>query len=93
MNTAKEIHSNIGYPLTRQHSEVMYKEGFRAFTVADIEKIINDAKGGVCEWEVDRTNDETHNTQCGQSYVFDWEFKITKSHRYCPGCGKEIKIV
>jgi len=80
MKTAEQIHAEVG---TRIPSLTPALEKYRAFTVADIAKIIDEAKGGVCEW---KRRFALYSTTC------QWDFTQKDGH-YCPGCGKEIKIV
>jgi hypothetical protein len=87
MKKPEQIHAEVGWNLF--HDSV-YESTHRAFTVADITKIIADAKGGVCEWTI-RLG--VHEASCGRD--FTWTTHCTKPphYLYCPGCGKEIKIV
>ena len=91
MKTPTEIHAEVG-----QHIQVYHDIGlteFRAFTVSDIAKIIKDAKAeekGVCEWRNISPLKLVAVTSCGSQFVPDYQFQFLK---FCPGCGKEIKVV
>lgn len=96
---ASEIHKKVGFPIHetiglpyQYHEAIGSKENiiYRAFTVSDIEKIIADArakKKGVCKWRKHRTFAGYKTTACARDYYHSQAF------RFCPGCGKKIKVV
>lgn len=81
MKTPEQIHAEVGQHITQNDGGK-----YRAFTVSDIAKIIDEANGGVCEWEVAPIFLPSK-TKCGNTFSYHNFFK------HCPGCGKEIKIV
>jgi hypothetical protein len=88
MKTPAEIHEEVGWNLFHHSVD---ETTHRAFTVADIEKIIKEAKAevkGVCEWKKHHTFVDYKDTGCGNQFYHDSFTGFT----FCPGCGKEIKL-
>ncbi len=56
-----------------------------------VHKLLREANGGVCEW---RKSDLHHqHSSCGNLFKYNWHHGFDCAAKYCPGCGKEIKIV
>jgi hypothetical protein len=57
-----------------------------------LERELNEAKGGVCEWKYDDLHNY-YDAVCSFAFCFTEGTPEDNKYRYCPGCGKKIKIV
>lgn len=48
------------------------------------------ARRVTCTWKAD--DDGVLNTACNEAYCFEHEFTVGGAYKFCPNCGKQIRL-
>ena len=46
-----------------------------------------------CEWELEDAEMELYYTECGNAHIFAYGNPMENDYKFCPYCGKKIKVV
>ena len=86
---------------TKKYTTPYGNNGYKDTKAISIHKAIEIVKQGglsddVCEWNGEQSRLATYTrftTACGYNFDLETNNELLKAFRYCPFCGKKIKIV
>lgn len=86
----EELKGNA-YPYPYEYSKANLEIGDIGCSDKDVFINVEEISDDVCEWKKHRIIDnvQMHKTSC----LHEIEEKLVRKYRYCPYCGKKIKVV
>ena len=82
---SEEELSGSNYPYPYEYTEANLEIGDIGYSDKDVFINVEEKSDDCCEWEPHRNN---HVTSCEEDFV-----PMMRGYKYCPYCGKKIKIV